>query len=376
MRILILTTQDCFFLSHVKERALYLKKRGCDVGVAAQKTSDNIVKKIISLGFVFYDTQLERQSINPFSQFLALIRLLKIQQDFKPDVSYHLGAKAIFYGTFIARLINRNVGIVNAPIGLGYVFASKSLKARLLRPIVLFFYKLFLNPKRSRVIIENFEDINFFVKKKMLLPQDAFCILGAGIDTTLYKPLSIKNKSELCTVIMAARLIKEKGVFEFIEAANRLHEQGVPVRMVLAGVPDHGNPSSITEKEFEVIKQNKAVECLGFQENMIPLLQQAHICCLPSYYREGLPRILVEAASTGLAIITTDNIGCREVIRDKNGFLINPQDVRQLVNAIKYLVIHKKEREEMGIRSRKVALQYFCSTQINRRTFEVFKTLF
>ncbi len=375
MRILIITTQDKFFLSHIQDRATYFKAEGCTVGVAAQKTSDEMVKKINELGFSFYDTKIERQGLNPFTQLTALIRLFKIQSIFKPDISYHLGAKAIFYGTITARLFNENVGIVNAPIGLGYVFASQSKKAKLLRPLVLRFYKYLLNPKNSRVIVENFDDIQFFIEKGYLNPSDAFCILGAGVDTNKFVPVPFSSKNTTCTVVMASRLIKEKGVFDFVQAANILHKNKVPVRMQIIGEPDYGNPSSLTEIEYEELRHNPVIECLGFQSNVIPHLQKAHICCLPSFYREGLPRILVEACSTGLAIITTENVGCKEAIRGGNGFLVAPHDIDKLVQYIEFLVFNSKELEQMEKESRKIALQYFDSKSICKRTFEIIKTL-
>ena len=376
MKILITTTQDRFFLSHLKERAIYFKEHGCIVGVAAQKTSNDLVKEITELGLSFFDTKIERRSINPLTQLLCLLRLFKIQTRFKPDVSYHLGAKSIFYGTCVARLYNPNVGIVNAPIGLGYVFASSSLKARILKPIVLLLYKYFLNPKRSRVIIENNDDIRFFIKQGCLRPEDAFCILGAGVDTNIFAPVPFLEKNKVCTVVMASRLIREKGVFDFVKAANLLNQARIPVRMQLIGAPDYGNPSSITKAEFEKIKSDPSVECLDFQPDVLPFFKKAHICCLPSFYREGLPRVLIEAASSGLALITTDTIGCKEAIRDNNGFLVQPNDVSSLVKNISFLVNHPDELKEMGERSRKVAKHYFDSQLICRRTFEIIKTLF
>lgn len=375
MKILIVTTQDRFFLSHIKERACYFKEQGCEVGVAAQETDTNLVAQITALGFEFYDTKIERQSINPFSQFIAIYRLAKIQAQFKPDISYHLGAKAIFYGTFTARLVNPNVGIVNAPIGLGYVFASKKLKARLLRPLVLFFYKLFLNPLKSRVIVENFEDIDYFAKTGCLNMKDAFCILGAGVDTDKFVPLSFKERNSVCTVVMASRLIKEKGVFDFVEAANRLYRMNIKVKMCLIGEPDFGNPSSITVKEFNEIQNNPAIETLGYQKNVIPFFQKAHICCLPSFYREGLPRVLVEATSTGLAILTTETTGCKETIRNENGFLFKPHNIEELCSHILYLVNHPEELEAMCRRSRSVALNYFDTRLIAKRTFDIIRNL-
>ena len=375
MRILIITTQDRFFLSHVQERASYFKEQGCVIGVAAQKTSDDLEKKILSLGFSFFDTKIERQSINPITQIVAISSLFKIQSQFKPDISYHLGAKAIFYGTFVARLYNSTVGIINAPIGLGYVFASNSLKARVLRPLVLMLYRLFLNPAKSRVIVENFEDIGYFIKKRFLNPKDAFCILGAGVNTNHFSPLPFSERNKICTVVMAARLIQEKGVYDFVKVADRLYKQKVPVRMQLIGAPDFGNPSSLTQEEFELIKQNPAVECFGFQQDITPFLQKAHICCLPSFYREGLPRILLEATSCGLAILTTNSIGCKEAVREGNGFFFYFHDLDSLYGLITYLVEHHDELEQICSQSRNVAIKYFDTCVIAKRTYDIIKGL-
>ena len=375
MKVLIVTTQDRFFMSHVLERARYLKEMGCVVAIAAQKTSDDLVNKIRSQGFAFYDTKIVRQSLNPVSQFIAIVRLFTIQHNFKPDISYHLGAKSIFYGTLTAKVYNHKVGIVNAPIGLGYVYASNTRKAKFLRPIVLFLYKLFLNPKNSRVIIENLDDISYFIKMKCLKPKDAFCILGAGVDTEQYSPLPFEERNVVCTVIMASRLIKEKGVMDFVAAANELYADKVPVRMVLVGEPDYGNPSSITKEDYENIRRNPALECWGYRKDMSSVLKMGHICCLPSFYREGLPRILVEAASSGMAILTTDTIGCKETIREQNGYLFHVHDVKKLCMLIRHMVNNPTELRNMAERSRHVALSYFDSKIICKRTYDVIQTL-
>ena len=376
MRILIVTTQDRFFLSHVVERALYFKSQGCDVGVAGQKTSEYYKKKIQELGFNFFDTKLERKSINPARQIIALFRLFKIQSIFKPDISYHLGAKSIFYGTFTARLYNSKVGIVNAPIGLGYVFASQNLHAKILRPIVLLLYKFFLNPANSRVIVENIDDIRYFSNRGYLNLKDAFCILGAGVDTEKFSPLPFIQRNKVCTVVMASRLIKEKGVFDFVSSAEHLYAKGIAVKMLLVGEPDTGNPSSVTKQEYKALQENPAIECLGFQSDMATILRRSHICCLPSYYREGLPRILVEACSCGLAILTTDTIGCKESIRDQNGYLFHVHDISKMCELITYLVEHPDELREQCERSRTVALHYFSTKLIAQRTFEIMKSFF
>lgn len=376
MRVLIVTTQDSFFLSHVRERAEYFKNMGAEVGVAAQKTSDSLVQQIESLGIPFFDTKLERKSLNPITQLKALFRLFFIQRSFKPNISYHLGAKAIFYGTATARIYNKKVAILNAPIGLGYVFASNQIKARLLRPVVISLYRLFLNPTNSRVIIENWDDINFFVKKGILNQKDAYCILGAGVDTNHFSPGTPDDKNSVCTVVMASRLIKEKGVNDFVEVAEKLFKENIPVRMQLIGLPDYGNPSSLSRQEYEKLKLNPAVECLGYHRDIAPFLRKAHICCLPSFYREGLPRVLVEAASAGLAILTTDVVGCRESVRGENGFLFHPHDNKKLFHFIYYLVRNPHILKKMGQNSRSVALEFFDTRLICKRTYDVAIGLF
>lgn len=371
MRVLILTTQDSFFLSHILERARYFQKQGCIVGVAAKQTSKKFKDQIQSYGFYFYDTKIERQSINPISQAVSILRILKIHNQFRPDVLYNLGAKAIFYGTFVSKLCLGTTYIVNAPIGLGFVYASHSVKARLLRPIVSFLYKLFLNPRNSNVIIENVDDINFFIKKGYLRAQNAYCILGAGVNTSLFSPLPFYKRNKTCTVVFAARLIKEKGIDDFLKVAEKLYAHNIRVKMQIVGEPDYGNPSSLSPQEFDQIQRNPAVECLGFVTDMASVYRKAHICCLPSFYREGLPRVLVEATSCGLAILTTDTIGCKEAIRENNGFLVQPHDTDKMFQLIKYLVENSSELKTMCRNSRKVALNYFDSEIICERTYKI-----
>lgn len=373
MRLLIVTTQDRFFLTHVAERALYFKKKGWEVSIAAKETQKKYKDSILALGFNFYDTQIERKSLNPLGLLKAFFRLKKIYKDVKPDYCYNLGAKAIFLSTFLTYFQNGVIKIVNAPIGLGFVYASRSLKARVLRPLVDFLYKKFLNPKNSRVIIENQDDIDYFVETGALRREEAFCILGAGVDTQKFKPA--QKRSEMLTVVMASRLIVEKGVRDFVRVAEILYKEGLPVHCVLVGEPDYGNPSSISKKEFIDLKNNPAIECLGFCEHVDEVFSKAHICCFPSFYREGLPRVLIEAASSGLAIITTDTVGCRETVDGKNGKLLPIHDIEGMILVIKNYLINPEELKKAQIHSRKIAIEKFDTSIICEKTFEVFKSL-
>lgn len=373
MRLLIVTTQDRFFLTHVVERALYFKQKGWDVFIAAEETQKKYKNNILALGFDFYDTQIERKSLNPLGLLKAFFRLKKIYKDVKPDYCYNLGAKAIFLSTFLTYFQHGAIKIVNAPIGLGFVYASQSLKARVLRPLVDFLYKKFLNPKNSRVIVENQDDIDYFAGTGALRCEEAFCILGAGVDTQKFKPAL--KRSEMLTVVMASRLIVEKGVRDFVRVAEILYKEGLPVHCILVGEPDYGNPSSISQKEFIDLKNNPAIECLGFCEHVDEVFSKAHVCCFPSFYREGLPRVLIEAASSGLAIITTDTVGCRETVDGKNGKLLPVHDIDGMVQSIKDYLINPEKLLEAQVHSRKIAIEKFDTPIICEKTYEVFKSL-
>lgn len=372
MKLLILTTQDRFFLSHLLERALYIQDKGWEIIVATEKTSDDYFRRIQQFGFKVYDTQIKRKSINPFSQLQDIITLSKIYKYEKPDVCWHLGAKYIFWGTIAVRIFTPHIKIINSPIGLGFIYVSKSFKARLLRPLVTLLYKMLLNPKNSFVIVENHDDIEFFVKINAVKEASIVLIPGAGINTRTFTPS--KTKEKICQVVMLSRLIREKGVYEYIQAAKILHEEKVPVQMILVGEPDYGSPSSVTESEYKTLQQCDFIKCLGYQKNVLGILQSSHVCCLPSY-REGLPRALIEATSCGLPVITTDAVGCRDIVINENGLLIKVGDIGELCNAIRFMVENPAERKKMGDKSRELAISRFDSEKICAQTYEVLENL-
>lgn len=372
MKLLILTTQDRFFLSHVLERALFIKDKGWEIIVATEKTSDDYFRCIQQFGFKIYDTQIKRKSVNPFSQLQDIITLSKIYRYEKPDVCWHLGAKYIFWGTMAAKLFIPHVKILNSPIGLGFIYVSKSFKAKLLRPLVTFLYKVLLNPKNSFVIVENHDDIEFFIQINAVRETCVALIPGAGINTKIFTPSRTKEK--ICKVVMLSRLIREKGVYEYIQAAKILHNEKVPVQMILVGEPDYGSPSSVTESEYKMLQHSDFIKCLGYQKDVLGILQSSHVCCLPSY-REGLPRALIEATSCGLPVITTDAVGCRDIVLNKNGLLIKVGDIEDLYQAVRFMVENPDEREKMGANGRRLAMSRFDSQKICAQTYKVLEHL-
>lgn len=205
--------------------------------------------------------------------------------------------------------------------------------------------------------------------------EDIHLIPGAGINTEVYVPNEKAVHNEICTVVMVARLIKEKGVHEFIAVAEKSYKENLPLKFLLVGSPDFSNPSSLTEQEYQNLKKNPAVECIGFTENVLPLLQQSDIACLPSY-REGLPRSLIEACSCGLPIVTTDTVGCREIVINNNGLIVPVANKEALFNAIKTLAFSEKIRKRMGVNSRSLAVKRFETNKISEQTYQIVESLY
>ena len=300
-----------------------------------------------------------------------------IYHSVKPDMVHQIAAKPIIYGSFAARICNIK-SVLNAPVGLGYVFTSESIKAKILKPILKNLMKLFLNThkgvnKKNKVIFENNDDLNYFVKLGALKRKDSCIIRGAGVKIKKLKPK--KKSSKFLIVTLASRMIKDKGIYEFVAAARKLKKIKTKVKFLLAGDIDPFNSSSL-KRETLIDWNNKGiVDWLGWVENMEPVFRETDILCLPSY-REGLPKALLEGTAYGLPIITTDTTGCRDVVDNGvNGFLVPIKDVDALADKIGKLIDNKLLRENMGKASLEIASSKFSETIINAQTMEIYKEL-
>jgi glycosyltransferase involved in cell wall biosynthesis len=365
-------SEDWFFCSHFFERALAARDAGYDVVVMTRERTHG--QKIRGAGIRLLPVNFSRRSINPVSEFLSLLRIYLAYRRERPDVLHHVAAKAILYGSLAALFFHCKRGIVNAPVGMGYVFSSRDRLARLLRPCLCVGYRLLLNPRRSRVIFENPDDAAYFIENGVVRPTDTVVIRGAGIDVKKFQPVSSPPAPPV--VALVARMLRDKGVCEFVEAAHRLHEAGVVARFVLVGDPDPENPASIPLEQLRCWHGKKGVEWWGWQENMISTWHQVHIACLPSSYREGLPKALLEAAACGLPIVTTDAVGCREVVLNgDNGLLVPVGDAQALAMALRILISDADLRRRMGQRSRARAEREFTSEQVISETLAVYRSL-
>jgi glycosyltransferase involved in cell wall biosynthesis len=315
-----------------------------------------------------------RGSLNPVSEFISLVKIWFACRRERADVLHHVGVKAIFYGSLAALMSRRRPAIVNAPVGMGYVFSSGQLMARLLRPGFRLAYRLLLNPPRSQVIFENPDDAAWFVDNGVVRPADATVIRGAGIDIAKFQPVPAAPDGPP-VVALVARMLRDKGVCEFVEAAHRLHDAGIAARFVLVGDPDPENRGSIPVEQLRSWHGRKGIEWWGWRKDMAAVWREVHIACLPSW-REGLPKALLEAAACGLPIITTDAIGCREVVRNgDNGLLVPVGDAPALAKALRTLISDGELRSRMGKQSRAMAEREFSSERVIRETLGVYRSL-
>lgn len=370
LKLLYLITEDWFFCSHFIERAIAARDAGYDVLVVAREHVHG--ERIRAAGLRFTSLEFARRSLNPLRELRLLLTILRIYRQEKPDIVHHIAVKPILYGSLAARLAGVSA-IINAPVGMGYAFTSSDRTARLLQPLLRLGYRLLLNPCGSRVIFENRDDFESFVESGSVRRTEAVLIRGAGIDLLRFHPTAKPDGVPL--VVLIARMLRDKGIAEFVAAARQLHDQGVVGRFALVGDPDPGNPATIPLETLHAWHEHGNVEWWGWRDDVVAVLNEASLACLPSY-REGLPKSLLEAAACGLPIVTTNTPGCREVVVDgDNGLLVPVRNVDALATALKKLMLDSELRQRMGARSRIRAKAEFSTEQVISETLAVYVQL-
>jgi len=371
-RILFLLASDWYFYWHRLAVAERIAARGYDVHVAAP---DGRFREVIeAAGLQFHPIQVDRQGLNPFKDLDTIKGVVELYRALKPDLVHHVAVKPIIYGSMAAKITNVPF-IVNAMPGLGYVFVSQQLKARLLRPGVAVAFRLLVNARNSRVIVENNEDMKRWVAWRVMRPDRVVVSPGCGVDIESFRPSPEPAGPPL--VILPARLLFYKGVEEFVGAARILKARGIAARFALVGEGDEGNPACVPADLLRQWQKEGVVELFGWHDDMAQVLAQCHIVCLPSHGGEGVPRSLLEAAASGKPIVATDVSGCRDVVRDgENGFLVPAQQIAPLAEAIERLVHDGELRRVMGERGRKRALAEFSVDIVAAQTLQVYEELF
>jgi glycosyltransferase involved in cell wall biosynthesis len=319
---------------------------------------------------------MERLSLNPFRELTLLAHLIRLYRREAPDVVHHFTIKCVVYGSLAARLtgVKRRI---NAVAGMGYVFTSNAIRARILRPLVRWLMKVALDGDQSRLILQNSDDCAAFEKAKLVASGRLRLIRSSGVNTQRFRPRThIPADHTSFRVILAARLLWEKGIREYVDAAQQLKAAGLGIDFLLAGSADLGNPSAVPAASLREWNDAGLIKLLGHVEDMAYWLHRVDIAVLPSYYREGVPKSLLEAAACGLPAITTDAPGCRDIVEHEvSGLLIPCRDATALARAIQRLYDRPDERVRLGAAAREKVLQTFDERIVLARTMDVYDEL-
>ena len=369
-KLIYFVAVDWFFCSHFIDRAKAAQRAGFNVVVLT--TIDRHRAEIESAGFRVIELKIDRKSLSLVSAFQAVTKLIHVFRKERPDILHQVAIKPILLGGFAARITK--VGkVVNAVVGGGYTFTSRSPLMLVLRPFIKLALRLLLNPSNSRVIFENKDDLASFVSARSVRPEAAVLIRGAGVNVDFYSPRLSANDVPL--VVVPARLLWDKGLGEFVAAARWLRSKGVVARFAVVGGEDVGNRASIPSAVLEQWRTDGDVELWGFRSNMPQVFAEADIVCLPSY-REGLPKALLEGMAAGLPCVTTDVPGCSEAVRDgENGLLVPPRDHEALARALDRLIQDSELRTQMGKRGRNMAITEFATQIVCQQTLQVYEYL-
>ena len=369
-KVLFVITEDWFFHSHFLDRAKSLLASGATVGVATRFSVHE--EELKSLGFTLFPVSFSRRGLNPLSEVITSLRIRNIVREFKPDITHNVALKPVVTGTF-GELLGRQRVVVNALVGMGYIFTSTDARASLARPLLSRILKSLLRSKSVHVVIENPDDLSSLVSDGFVEPSKISLIRGAGVDLKAFPFHSETDGPVLVTLV--SRILRDKGILEFINAANQLQTRLPEVVFQIVGEPDLGNPSTIPQSEIDSWESLPNIRYLGRRSDIADILKGSHIVCLPSY-REGLPKSLLEALSCGRPIITTDVPGCREVCADGvNGLLVPARDSIALSKAIEKLAINPELRQAMGQAGRLRAESEFSNEIVCAQTLDLYRRL-
>jgi glycosyltransferase involved in cell wall biosynthesis len=327
-----------------------------------------LIQKGINVSFV----PMKRGDINIFNNLKTFFHIWRFFKKEKPDIAHLVTIKPYLFGGLIARLVGIP-SIVSAVSGLGTLFVHRDLKSRFLRFLIYPIYWLSFNHLNQIIIFQNKEDAKVLIRWGVLNSNKVRFLTGSGVQ--LEKFVNLEENSGVPVVCFAARLLVDKGVYDFISAAKLLKKRGVKARFLLAGDLDIQNPTGLDIDNLNKIKDEGFVEILGFQKDIPSLYASAHIICLPSY-REGLPKSLMEAAAASRAVVTTDVPGCRDaIIPNKTGLLVPVRNSEALANAIQDLIENSKKRKTMARAGRKLAEKDFAIEKIVDAHLKIYEDL-
>lgn len=371
MRLLIVVNVDWFFLSHRLPIALGALQAGHEVHIATTLTQGR--EELEAHGFVVHALQIDRSDAGLVGLLKLLFSLWNLFRNVRPAVLHLVTIKPVLLGGLAARLAFVG-GVVYAVSGLGHVFVAQGVLGRARRALVSAGYRIALGAANKRIIFQNPDDRRAIDSIARVRPEQVVMVPGSGVDLWQYQAQPLPT-DKVPVVLMAARLLATKGVREFVATARYLRERGVQADFWLVGDPDPANPASIPPGELRAWTEQGDVRVLGHRRDMPALFAQANMVVLPSY-REGLPKVLIEAAACGRAVVTTDVPGCRDAIESEvTGLLVPAKDPNALAQAIRRLLDDPAACAAMGAAGRRRAEQVFDVRAVVHTHLAIYKEL-
>jgi glycosyltransferase involved in cell wall biosynthesis len=368
--IVYLITEDWYFWSHRLALAKGARESGYRVHLITRVGEYG--DRILAEGIGLIPTALRREGRNPRDELRVISEIVRIYKSLRPHIVHHVGVKPIIYGSVAARLAKVPI-VVNALPGLGYVFARSDRKARLFRLAIAPLFRRLINRPNASLILQNRDNERVLVQAGIVAPERVAIIRGSGVDLSQF-PVQAQAVGRP-VVLLASRMLWDKGVGDFVEAARRLKEAGADARFVLVGETDPANPASIPQTQLMSWVSEGIVEWWGPRRDMPEVFAEAAIVCLPSYC-EGLPKVLLEAAASGRPIVTTDVPGCREIVQQgENGFLVPVRNPAAIAVAVGELLGDRLLRDRMGRCGRKIVEENFSVYRVVSETLALYGEL-
>ncbi|MGQ4659023.1 glycosyltransferase [Lysobacter sp. F6437] len=372
-KIILFANTDWYLYNFRRSLALALKQQGYEPLLISPPGPYG--EKLCALGLRWESVPMDRRSLNPVRETKLLWWLVSLFRKECPALVHGFTIKCAVYGSLAARLAGVPAR-VNAVAGMGYVFTSNDTKARALRPLVRALMRAALGGRNTRLVLQNPDDVALFERAGLVDRDRVRLIPGSGVDCSRFDARDgQRDSSQPLRVLLAARLLWDKGLAEFVEAARRLHGEGRAIEFLLAGDPDPGNPAAVPEGTVQRWVDESLLQWLGHVDDMPALLATVDVVVLPSY-REGLPKGLIEAAAFALPLVTTDVPGCREVVTDGvDGLMVPPRDAAALALAIARLQDDPQLAARLGAAARAKALSRFDERIVVADTIAVYREL-
>lgn len=366
-RLLYLITEDWYFWSHRLDLARAARDAGFDVTIATRVTDHG--EQIQGEGFHLVPISLFRRSRNPLRELGTIMELVRVYRRVQPHLVHHVAMKPILYGSLAAWVVRVPV-VLNAFAGLGYLFTSSERQRGVVHWVLRAALRSVIGRSGSTILFQNQADRDELVQAGIVRPSRTRIIAGSGIDINVFSVKPSPPGTPL--VVLPSRMLWDKGVGEFVQAARDLKRKGTDARFVLVGRCDEDNPAAIRREELAQWVGEGAVEWWGHRDDMSAVYEGTTLVVLPSY-REGLPKVLLEAAACGRAIVATDVPGCRDVVQDRiNGILVPPKDSSALATAIAGLLSDQSTREAMGWRSREMVVAKWAGPKIIEQVLNLY----